>query len=556
MATDSKKKRTYASNALLTALFVIGAIVVVNLLSTRVFGRIDLTESKVYTLSQPSKDLVKSLPDYMTVKAFISSDLPPELKSVSRYVRDLVSEYAASSNGKFKWEAIDPGAGDQDTVKKLEEEANRCKVQKLQIQRLGGQKFEVGAYYLGICLEYGSEVESIPQAVQSEGLEYQLSSLIKKLTTKKKKIAFTTGHGEAETNMGFQALKEHLQAEFEVSTVNPSSAEIGADVDALIIGGPKQAIDEKGQKEIDKFLMSGRGAVFLVDGMAMQSPGGQMGQMGADIKMGQANDTGLGKLLETYGFKIGQDFVLVPVQEAMPGIIDVGGRRMLANLPIYVGAEVDNHKDLTVLAGIRGVVFPFASSVELTGPLKGGKAEKGKLWRLAGTTKNAWKHTGFFVMSPGALEELAKGPKDGTEKGAYALGYAYQGPLKSAFAPAAPPAVSDPKAPATESKKPVRLVVVGDSDFANDEYVGLARALPFYGNGAQLLFNAISWTVEDETLTPLRAKQVTPRPIQVSSEGKATALQWANIVGLPLAFCLFGIVRWRVRRSTRLSQKL
>jgi hypothetical protein len=29
-----------------------------------------------------------------------------------------------------------------------------------------------------------------------------------------------------------------------------------------------------------------------------------------------------------------------------------------------------------------------------------------------------------------------------------------------------------------------------------------------------------------------------------------------NVLGVPLAFCAFGIVRWRVRRSRRQSQKL
>ena len=214
--TTAKKKRTYASNALLYALFAVGALVLVNLLSTRVFGRLDLTEHDVYTLSQPSKDLVKKLPDYMTVKAFMSKDLPPELKAVSRYVRDLIDEYKTNSGGKFRWEAIDPG-----TDKKLEEEANRCKVQKLQIQVLRNQKFEMGQYYMGLCLEYGSQVESIPQVARAEGLEYQISSLIKKMTTKKKKIAFTNGHGEADTNQGFQALKGDLEQEFEITTRQP-----------------------------------------------------------------------------------------------------------------------------------------------------------------------------------------------------------------------------------------------------------------------------------------------------------------------------------------------
>ena len=315
------------------------------------------------------------------------------------------------------------------------------------------------------------------------------------------------------------------------------------------MGGPKQAIDEKGQREIDEFLMEGKGVIFLVDGMVMQPPQGmgQMPQM-AQMKMGQANDTGLGKLLKAYGFKIGQDFVLDP--QNVPGPVDLGGRPMLRNLPIFVAAEMAEDKDLIVLSGIRGAVFPYVSSVELAGPRKDAKPEKGKLWKLAWSSPQSWKHTGFFMLSPNMTFEPSK------EQGSFALGYALQDTVRSAFAPAAAPAVSDPTAPATESKKPVRMVVIGDSDFAKDEYMQLARmGLNYYGAGAQLLFNAISWTVEDEALAPLRAKTIIPRPIKVS-EASATALQWGNILGLPLAFCAFGLVRWRIRRATRYGQKL
>src|SRR5262249_46461515 len=160
---------------------------------------------------------------------------------------------------KLRWEAIDVSASsDKDKNKKLEDEANRCKVNKVQIQEMKAQKFEVGAYYLGICLEYGTQIESIPQVAQPEGLEYEITSLIKRMTQRQRKIAFTTGHGEADTNQGFQALKQALERTFDVTTVNPSTAEIPKDVDALVVGGPKQAIDEKGAREIDKFIMSGK----------------------------------------------------------------------------------------------------------------------------------------------------------------------------------------------------------------------------------------------------------------------------------------------------------
>src|SRR4051794_31388526 len=81
MASDLKgdahgKKRKYASNAILYVVFAIGALVAVNLISTRVFGRLDLTENKTYTLSRESKDLVTRPPAKRTATGFVSPDLP------------------------------------------------------------------------------------------------------------------------------------------------------------------------------------------------------------------------------------------------------------------------------------------------------------------------------------------------------------------------------------------------------------------------------------------------------------------------------------------------
>jgi gliding-associated putative ABC transporter substrate-binding component GldG len=550
----NQQRRSSASNAALYTLFTVGAIVVVNLIATRVFGRLDLTESKVYTLSQASKDIVGALPEYLNVKGYFSKDLPPEMANGSRYVRDLLDEYKTYSKGKLRFEVIDPGSD-----KKIEEEANACKVNKLQVQVLRSQKFEVGSYYLGLCFKYNGQDEAIPEIGQVEGLEYQISSLVKRMSQKKRKVAFTNGHGEHDLTEGFQALKHVLSQEFETTTVNPSTADIPADVDALVVGGPRQAFDDKGRHAIDHFLMQGKGAIFLVDGMVMSSPrNNMMGQpdMPGMPKIGQANDAGLADLLAAYGFKINQDFVLD--RQNVPGPVEYNGRRMLANHPIFVGLEVDSDKDkekeFSVLAGVKALVFPYASSVDLVGPLQGGKPAQGKLWTLAKSSPTAWKQTGFFMMTPGAKIE------EGKDQGSVGLGYAYQGPLKSAYpSPAAAPGMSVPDpagAPLSESKKAVRLVVFGDSDFASDEYLQMSRFLPIYQSGAQLLFNAIGWTLEDEALTPVRSKTVAARPIQIESDQKVAALKAINIAGVPMLFCIFGIFRWRLRRANRQAQRL
>jgi gliding-associated putative ABC transporter substrate-binding component GldG len=548
-----KRKRGYASNATMYTVFVIGALVLANLVSTRLFGRLDLTENGIYTLSPASKDLVRGLPDPLTIKAYISKDLPPELVTVSRYVRDLLDEYRTASKGKIRFEAFDPS-----TDKKIEDEATACKVAKLQIQVMRQQKYEVSQDYLGLCLEYNGQSEAIPQITQAEGLEYMATSLIKRMTQKKRKVAFATGKGESDTNQGFTFLKHFLEQEYEVTTVTPGTAPIPPDVDAIVVGGPHQPYDDKGRRDLDAFLMKGKGVVFLVDGMAMSSPQGNMPELQQMTpKIGQPNPVELNPLLEKYGFKVDEDFILDKKQSA-PGLLDFGGRKMLASVPVFLVTEPDEvkDKDFSVLQGITAVIFPYGSSVSLVGPLASGKPTTpgARLWSLARSSPDSWKQTGFFFFSPGTKIE------EGKEKGSYSMGYAYEGTLKSAFPPAVQtPGMSVPEvpgAPPSESKKPVRLVVIGDSDFANDEYLQAARVVPAYQNGAELLFNAISWIAEDETLTSVRTKSVASRPLKADVDEKASLVKIVNIAGVPLLFIAFGLGRWRLRRAQRQQQKL
>src|SRR5205814_627942 len=121
----------------------------------------------------------------------------------------------------------------------------------------------------------------------------------------------------------------------------------------------------------------------------------QMGQM--KLKMVQNNDTGLGKVLDSYGFKISQNFVFD--EQAAPGPIEIDGRTMLAQIAAYVVAQLEQPKDLTLVAGLRAAVFPYPSGVGLTGPLASGKPANGKLWPIATTSPKSWKRSDVFVLA-------------------------------------------------------------------------------------------------------------------------------------------------------------
>src|SRR5262249_32609233 len=143
------------------------------------------------------------------------------------------------------------------------------------------------------------------------------------------------------------------------------------------------------------------------------------------------------------------------------------GQLVLINQPYFPIATNLGKHDVT--EKVRGVLFPLASSVEVTGAMKdlaGGKSGAGELAALAQSSRRSWRQSGFFLMDP--TREIK--PAEGAAKGPFTFGWAYKGPLKSAYA-AQTPAMSTPeggdKGPQTESRGPVRLVVIGDSDFAS-----------------------------------------------------------------------------------------
>ena len=88
-------------NALAFAGLIVVALLIINYLSTKAYGRFDLTEDKLYTLSASSKKLVSKLPRAVKVKMFVSEKLLPGKKLVSR-VRKLRSSIAGCEIPVFR----------------------------------------------------------------------------------------------------------------------------------------------------------------------------------------------------------------------------------------------------------------------------------------------------------------------------------------------------------------------------------------------------------------------------------------------------------------------
>lgn len=163
--------------------FVIAAIIVVvfNIVVQRVIPlRADLTADGIYSLSKPSANVVRSLTEPLTVKVFFTKDLPPPYSSYEKYLRDFLREYRENSKGKFKYEFVD--------LEKNPEVPKQYNINPVQIRVFEKDRATFRTAYIGAVLLYGNVMQTIPQITSTEGLEYKITSLIKKMTEKVSKL--------------------------------------------------------------------------------------------------------------------------------------------------------------------------------------------------------------------------------------------------------------------------------------------------------------------------------------------------------------------------------
>ena len=76
-----------------TTILIIGILLIVNLLANEFHVRVDLTDEKQYTLSKATKDILNELEEPVTIKAYFSKDLPPNIAKTRQDFQEMLVEY-------------------------------------------------------------------------------------------------------------------------------------------------------------------------------------------------------------------------------------------------------------------------------------------------------------------------------------------------------------------------------------------------------------------------------------------------------------------------------
>jgi len=174
------------------ALLMIGIVIVVNIISAQLYFRLDLTADKSYTLSKATKNILRSLEEPITVTAYFTEDVPPQLLQARTDFMDMLIEYSNVAKGNLVYEFIDPNK-DQESENKAMQEGIMPNIVNVRERDQMTQK----RVFLGAVLKMGTDKEIIPVIQSGTAMEYALSSSIKKLSViDKPAIGYVQGHGE------------------------------------------------------------------------------------------------------------------------------------------------------------------------------------------------------------------------------------------------------------------------------------------------------------------------------------------------------------------------
>lgn len=487
----------------ITIALMLGIIVLVNILANRFFHRFDLTEDKRYTLSEATRDILESLPQPVTVKAYFSEDLPPDVQHLRREFKDLLTEYRSISDGMLAFEFINPNKDEM-----TENEAVSSGIMPLQINVREKDQIKVQRAFLGAVVQMGEDEDVIPVMQETEGMEYALSTSIKKMSVVDKPvIGFLRGHGEPELQ-NLQQVLHSLDILYQVEPVELNdTADVLEKYSTVAIVAPTDSFPQDHLQQLTNHLAKGRNLLVALN------------KVDADLNQGFGSvvTTGLESWLENHGVSVNSTFVYD--QTCMPiGVqMQQGPFTMTQQVQLPYFPVVVNFPDHLITSGLEQVVFQFVSPVQFSGD------SAVTFTSLAQTSNSAGK-----TPAPARIDIMREWSEADFGLANITLAGALEGPIAG-----------------TNTS---RMVVFGDGDFAVSQGQQQGQLNP---DNVSLLVNAIDWLSDDTGLIELRTKGATARPLDELEEGKRTFLKFFNFLFPIVLLIVFGIARMQYRQNLR-----
>jgi ABC-type uncharacterized transport system involved in gliding motility auxiliary subunit len=495
-----------AGSLALVGLLFIGIMLLANTLLRG--AQVDLTQDRLYTLSQGTRNILRDLEEPVNLYLFFSDSAAtpmPDLKTYGTRVRELLESMAARSNGKLTVKVIDPQPFSEE-----EDRATELGVQGMPLTP-GGDKL-----YLGLAATNSTDgKEAIPflDPKLDEQLEYDVTKLIHKLATPEKPVVGWLsslpmgGDFDMRTGRPTPALMVYAQAEqlYAVRAIDPSVTRIDEDVDVLVLVHPK-ALPPAALYAIDQYAMRGGHLLVFVD------PNSQADQSGADpndpmAQFSADKSSHLEPLLSSWGVEFKPDQVVADLERGL--VVGMREGEPPSQHIAILGFDASSVGKDVVTANLDSI------NMATVGSLKHIDGSKTTFEPLIHTSKQA----GLLPTQRFAMMSDPASLRDGFRPtGEFVVAARVSGNATSAYPDGPPAGVAAAPDALKASAKPLNVVIFADTDLLSDfmwgqqaNFFGQAIFQPFANNG-ELVWNAIDNLAGSNDLISIRGRASYARP--------------------------------------------
>lgn len=558
---DTRKKNIFQ---LLAGLAL---IVIINIIGSSYFFRIDMTSEKRFTLTPATKELIQNLDDIVYFRVYLDGDFPAGFRRLRNEAREMLNEFGAYSD-YIQYDFINPAEGkDRKEVEASYRELMAKGLEPTQLQIRGDDASSQQIIFPGAIVSYkGKEVplhilheqmgvpshEIVNSSVQA--LEYNLASAIRKLTVEEKtNIAFLEGQNELEPKYVSDISRE-LSGFYNVKRINinndPGSFD---DIKTLIVADPRVPFTEEDKFLIDQFIMHGGSVLWLIDPVFADMDSLNY----APVTIGMPLNINIDDMLFRYGVRLNTD--LIQNLKAAPIPVTTGyiGDRPQISLEPWVFYPIVSYaSNHPVVKNLNAVRTQFVSTIDTVGAPD---VEKTKLLqtspysRVLGTPVRI----SLDILQHPMPEHLYN---DRPQTVAVLL----EGEFESIYRHRPHPDVILPgDFTFRETSKPTAQIVVSDGSVIRNQFDRQGKPLPLgYDRYSGMLFgnrdfilNAVNYLADDTGIMEARAKEIRLRMLdERRMRQNRLAVQTFNII-MPISLVIiFGLIK-RFFRSVKYSRK-
>lgn len=354
-------------------------LLLINIISSRLHVRVDATSEKRFSLSEPTKKLLKGLKENVIIEVYLKGTFPAGFKKLSESTKDILQQFKEYGNGRVKFSFINPLEGKTEKEKQ-EVFSNLSKKGinpvNLQVQGDEDEGYSEKIIFPAAKIAHNQKELSInlleshlsmtPQEKLNNSeamLEYKFASAIKFLIEPdRKKIAYLVGHGE-ELGVNTFDMLSNLEKYYDVDTFDlTQNIDIGSFYTAAIICKPTMPFDEKNKFKIDQYVMNGGKLLMFIDMLRFNMDSLRF----SDASMAMDYGLNLDDLLFKYGVRINPDFI-EDYQQANAIPVTVG---MMGNQPdikllpwSYFPFSISTSKH-PIVNNLDAVMFMYANSID------------------------------------------------------------------------------------------------------------------------------------------------------------------------------------------------